>query len=174
LLLGTSLSLNCLGDVAQAQGRYEAARDLQTQSLQIGRQIQNVPVVDQALLSLGDLAYTQREYVRARACYEAVLAIPRQGIHPGRARMARALRGLAKLAALKGRASSAVRLLGAAEALREATGARLLRHEQPELEQHLAALRRQLGEPAFMAAWESGRALTWQEATAYALRRTSK
>jgi hypothetical protein len=40
---------------------------------------------------------------------------------------------------------------------------------QEEYEHELSAIRAALGEEAFAAAWEAGRALSWEQAIAYAL-----
>jgi hypothetical protein len=81
---------------------------------------------------------------------------------------ANALEVLAGLAQRRGRTERAVRLYGAAEALREArafprpaTHARLY-------EAAVAVARSALDEPAFSAAWAAGRTLGWDEVLAEA------
>ncbi len=69
--------------------------------------------------------------------------------------------------------SRAARLLGAAEALRENTRLPMTLYERPEYEQHLTAVREQMGEAAFAAAWAEGRTLTMEQAMEYALKETS-
>ena len=61
------------------------------------------------------------------------------------------------------------RLLGAAEALREAMGSPLPPCDRPDRERSIASLRARLDEDAFSAAWAEGRGMTWEEAVAYAL-----
>ena len=76
---------------------------------------------------------------------------------------------LAGPAAAKGQSERAVRLLGASEALREATGLGLQAADQFEIDRYVASARAQLDEATFEAAWAEGRAMTLEEAVAYAL-----
>jgi hypothetical protein len=61
------------------------------------------------------------------------------------------------------------RLLGAAEALRAAAGAPVRRRNQALYDLTTAAARGLLEEEAFGAAWRAGRAMSLEEAVAYAL-----
>ena len=83
--------------------------------------------------------------------------------------LALALERLACVSATEGRGAEGVRLFGAAAALREAIGAVFSRDERDECERTIAAAREALGEEAFEAAWAEGRAMTMEEAIAYAL-----
>ena len=58
---------------------------------------------------------------------------------------------------------------GAASALRESIGSPWSPAEQEEIDQQVAAVREALGEAAFAAAWDAGRAMTWEQAVEYAL-----
>ncbi|MBA2755675.1 MAG: hypothetical protein H0U40_14645, partial [Chloroflexia bacterium] len=58
---------------------------------------------------------------------------------------------------------------GAEAAIRTATGAGIERDEQGDHARDVALAREALGEAAFAAAWEAGRELTPDEATAEAL-----
>jgi len=83
--------------------------------------------------------------------------------------IANALEELAKLAGVKGQRERAVRLLGAAESLREAIGAPMYLPERSDYEQIVTELRSALGDEAFAVAWEEGRTMTLEQAIAYAL-----
>jgi hypothetical protein len=88
-------------------------------------------------------------------------------VYDGR-RGALCLRRMAAVAAARGDAGWAARLAGAAAALRSAIGM------QPAagsgaVEQHIATARVTLGDAEFTGAWEAGRALSLEEATAEAL-----
>jgi hypothetical protein len=63
----------------------------------------------------------------------------------------------------------AARLWGAADALREITGYTMLVREAGVYEPYMSAVRSELGESAFRAAWEEGRAMTEEQAIALAL-----
>jgi hypothetical protein len=66
-------------------------------------------------------------------------------------------------------AERAARLFGAAEGLFEATGGGLAAADQAEHDRYLALAREQLDEAVFGAAWAEGRAMTMEQAVAYAL-----
>jgi hypothetical protein len=59
--------------------------------------------------------------------------------------------------------------LGVAEALRQTIGAPLIQAEREELDQDIIATRSQLGEEAFQSAWAQGRAMTLEQAIAFAM-----
>jgi hypothetical protein len=61
------------------------------------------------------------------------------------------------------------RLLGTAQALREAIRRPMAPPDRPLVDRAVAAARRSLGEEAVAAAWAEGRAMTLEQAVAYAL-----
>jgi hypothetical protein len=67
-----------------------------------------------------------------------------------------------------GKPSRAVRLYAAAQALRQAIDMAFSLAQTGEYEANLASARTQLDPPAFAEAWADGRALTMEEAVAYA------
>jgi predicted ATPase len=78
--------------------------------------------------------------------------------------------GLAGVAAREGRAKRAARLFGVADALSEKTGAGVSWSVLQSLnERDLASTREMLGPATFEKAWAEGRAMTLEEAVAYAL-----
>ena len=76
------------------------------------------------------------------------------------------LEGLASAVAGQGKCAWAVRLLGAAEAVREAIGAPMPPVECASYNRAVAAARAYLGEQAFAAAWSQGREMTPEQALA--------
>jgi non-specific serine/threonine protein kinase len=80
------------------------------------------------------------------------------------------LDGLAGVAAAQARPARAARLLGAAEALREAIGAPTPPAGRAAHEREVAALRAALDGEAYAAAWADGRALPLERAVDYAMR----
>jgi DNA-binding CsgD family transcriptional regulator len=124
----------------------------------------------------GDIALAQGDFATARECYrESLLLRSRAESRPG---IAASLDAFARLAAAQGQAQRALKLVGAAAALHEATGPSLEaqhysyavlpqgpRPTDPLVEQagqHLSA-------QAQNAAQASGRALSLEQAIAYAL-----
>ena len=83
--------------------------------------------------------------------------------------MAGCLAGLAQVAGAAGDAEGAARLFGAAEALRQAIGAPIHPPESALYESCIEAVRCRLGRQAFEAAWAEGRALSLEQAVAFAL-----
>ena len=81
----------------------------------------------------------------------------------------RRLDGLAMVAAQLDQYQRGVQLFGAAQALREHMGTVVHPVDRAEYDQHLALLQEALGEAAFTTAWEVGRAMTADDAIAYAL-----
>jgi len=79
------------------------------------------------------------------------------------------LAGLGSAAALDEEPERAGRLWGAAERLRQAIGCRSAPAARATYERAVAAARAQLGEEAFAAAWAEGRAMSLDQAIAYAL-----
>ena len=76
------------------------------------------------------------------------------------------LAGLAGVAGAEGQPERAARLLGAAEALLEASGTHLIAADRAEYDHNVATVRAQLDEAAFAAAWAEGRALAaddWEQ-----------
>jgi DNA-binding CsgD family transcriptional regulator len=79
------------------------------------------------------------------------------------------LEGIAGLANAAGQPAHAARLFGAAEALCESAGVPLPPVMRAEYDLDVAATRAQLDEPTFATAWDARRALTLEQAIAYAL-----
>jgi hypothetical protein len=119
-----------------------------------------------ALRNLGRVAVHQGDYSRARALLADSLAIMCELGH--KYGIAYQLEGSASLAAAEGQTARAARLLGAAEALREAIGAPLLPPDLPDYQQTVVAVRSSMTAEVFAAHWAKGRALTLDEAVAEA------
>jgi tetratricopeptide (TPR) repeat protein len=75
----------------------------------------------------------------------------------------------AELAQAHGQAARAARLLGAAQALRDAMGMPLPAAHRGDHERHVDATRAAIGEEAFDAAWAAGQAMTFDRTLAYAI-----
>jgi hypothetical protein len=86
--------------------------------------------------------------------------------------VAYSLEGLASLAAAQRRPERAMRLAGAAAALRAASGAVAVRAGQAQFARWLKAARRALGDTASEALWAEGQAMSLLGAIAFALEAT--
>ena len=148
------------GDFAQAAARYEA-------SLPVVRELGDRVGLGISLMNLGAATRGLGEIERAAAAYHEALEIQRE--LGNLEHMAYNLYGFAGLALDRGRDEQAARLLGAAAALAEATGAVVERVDRDQVDRDVAEVRTRLGEPAFAAAWAAGRALPLADAVAEAL-----
>jgi tetratricopeptide (TPR) repeat protein len=120
-----------------------------------------------ALDNLAWAALVRGDHERARALHEETLALCRE--LGDRLIGSESMEGLACAAAARGEAERSARLFGAAEALgyQQAPAERALR------EPYLAAARSMLEKAAWEAAWAEGRAMTFEEAVAYALEKAA-
>jgi ATP/maltotriose-dependent transcriptional regulator MalT len=159
-------ALRLLGDVEARQGNADRARTLLEASLAHGRQVGRWLAAWPAV-NLAHLLAEQHDPAGARALLrEALISYRDAGDREG---VARSLEGCARLAATEGLAAQAVRLAGAAAALRVAAGSPLPTEEQLALDRHLAPARATLGGRAADAAWAAGRSWPAEQATAEAL-----
>jgi tetratricopeptide (TPR) repeat protein len=160
-------ALRGLGIVAEAQGDYAVARRHYEEALALMRELGDRRGIALSLNNLGDVARDRGDYAAARALHEESLAIGRE---LGDRAIAWILESFAMLALREGATRNrAARLLGAAEALREAIGAPLSPGERPDHDRAVAAVRGELGEEAFAAARAEGRAMTLEQAITCAL-----
>src|SRR5579883_1798158 len=157
--------LGLLGLIRLEQGELEAARPLLEESLAIGKQTGVETDAVHLALGLARLLNLQGEVVSARHLYQVSLTLLFE-CNVYKESVAASLEGLASLEAGQEEPRQAVRLWGAAEALRKAIGASMHPLHRPSYEQALARTRRELGEQAFAAAWAEGQRMTPQQVLA--------
>jgi predicted ATPase len=156
-----------LAQVAKNRGDYERAIPLFEDCLRAALEQRDKHAAASAVRSLGELAQAQGDYERAGARLTESLRLLRElGDRPC---AGTTLDSLAVLSAAHGAPQQAARLFAAAQASREAQGLTLPPVEQGRLEQAVAAAREGLDRGAFDAAWAEGRAMTLEQAIAYAL-----
>jgi non-specific serine/threonine protein kinase len=164
---GIAGALFHLGHVARMQDNYAAARSYYEEALALNQEVGNEDGIPWVLCDLGHVGRSQGDYNTARLHYrEALVMFQKQGNKLG---FAYSLEGFASLAAAQGHAERAVRLRGAAEALREAIGVPLPAVDRAQYDHYVETARAALGEKTFAAAWAEGRKMTMEEAVAYAL-----
>jgi len=117
--------------------------------------------------ALGSLALERAAFAEARVRF--LTALPLQRDLGDRFRITHTLDQLARAEEGLDRLADGVRLRAAAEALRIALKTPLVPMARAITDQENAALRTQLGDAAYQAAWDSGAMLTWEEAVALAL-----
>jgi len=116
---------------------------------------------------LGHIARARGDYARARAYYATALGYRRR--YGVRLDYGFTLSGLAALGAAEGQYARGARLGGAAAALCESAGIGPARVQQAHFHELIAAAREGLGEAAFRAAWDAGRAMSLEQAVTYAM-----
>jgi predicted ATPase/class 3 adenylate cyclase len=159
-------SLNNLGNVYLDQGDHLAARNRLEEAVGLQREIGDRFAIAIALHSLGDVTRTQGDYPASRTQYEESLTILWE--LGERFYIAQVLESMGGLAALQGEPERALRLSGAAAALRETIGAPLSSTEQDKLDQMLRPARQALGEAAAPTEAKGG-AMSLEQAIAEAL-----
>jgi predicted ATPase len=162
-----ALTLSELGWLALFEEDYTQSGILLAESLAIFQANGDIANASFTLFFLGHLAREQGDFARARARFiESLEMLPlsqyRWALHG-------LLDGLACLAAAQGQAVRALRLSGAASVRREAIEAAVGRSWEAKYRQWLAPAWQSLGEEASRAARAEGRALTQEQALAYAL-----
>jgi predicted ATPase/DNA-binding CsgD family transcriptional regulator len=160
-------TLNKLARLVFYEGDHAAARALHEESLARGRQAGNTWDIAIALGDLGDVSHALGDDAAARGLYAQSLAVWQElGDERG---IAQGLEGVAILAAATSRPEQAVRLLGAAHAMRERITEPSSPSRRASLERLLDAARAALGEAAYTRAWAAGRAMPPDQAVAEAL-----
>jgi len=162
---GAAYALDNFGLMACRRADFPSAQAHYERALALSRELGDGRGTARTLIHLADLASQQGDAVSARSLYAEGLGI-RQTLGDTSG-IASALERLAWVAT-GDHPDRAARLLGAAEALRQAIGASLNPSARAEYDRHLAALRERLGEEQFTRAWEQGRKMTADDAVAYA------
>jgi predicted ATPase len=164
---GVAWALNHQGDAASEQGDAGGARALYERSLAIFRDIGDQWGIAGTLADMGNLAREQADYGGARLLYEESMRIFQRLEH--KRGIARLLECFACSAAAEGQPERALRLAGAAAALRQGLGAPLPRTDQAMLERRLEPAREALADRDSAAVWMEGWAMPLEKAIETAL-----
>jgi predicted ATPase/class 3 adenylate cyclase len=160
-------SLINLGNVIRDQGNRMEAREKLEEALGLLREVGDKWMLGAALDNLGIVLRNLDEYNKARDRFEEALLIFRD--LDDHRMMAYVLEDFANLAALENEPVRALRLAGAAAALREEINVHLSSFEAEELEESLKAARQELDEGAQEEAMRVGRLMPLDEVVNYAL-----
>jgi predicted ATPase/DNA-binding CsgD family transcriptional regulator len=157
---GVAQTLYGMGGLARARGDHEAALGHFRNALALYREIDARPEIARCLAGIGWVALSRGDLELARSSLAESL---RLSLATGqRLAVARGLDAFAMLAVARGDPARAVRLEGAALALREAVGH--VPSARPRLDDLLAAVRREQGAPAAEALLAEGAAMTADQA----------
>jgi tetratricopeptide (TPR) repeat protein len=159
--------MNHQGDVAREQGDPVEARKLYEQSLAAFRELGDPWGIAGALEDLGTLSREQGEFKKAGEALKESLEIF-LGLEHKRG-VARLLEAFAGLAAAEREPERALRLAGAAAALRQSVGAPLRAAEQARLDWSLGPAVKALFAEVARTSWAEGRVLSMKAAVGEAL-----
>lgn len=166
-------ALNNLGLAAQDEGDLDLARSFYDESLLIKKELGDRVGIAKSLSHLARLALQQEDYEGAMAyCQEGLeLSLDTGDQQP----VPEFLQTLAGIAAAREDTERGTRLMGAADALREAAildgnPATLTKNEQEEIEHWVHHSKSKLGDDLFNSAWKEGRSLTQDQILEIALR----
>jgi len=166
------IELHELGNVATAQHEYMVAAHFYAESLAIRREFGDRRGISWLHLDLGYLALYQEDTDRALTLFRESLSVLRDiRDHEG---LAHCLVALGVWMVAQGQPEQGTRLLGAAEAVLEGVDCRLQFEHRVVHMSTIAALHTQLDEATFAAMWAEGRAMSLEQALAYALQQTSR
>jgi non-specific serine/threonine protein kinase len=167
---GIADALGGLGEVAVALGDTAAARACYDEACALAGQPSGEQFPEWGARALALMACALGEAGAARAHAQRAVALWRDPARRGRHsyRIAALLEDFAALAAARAQPARALRLVGAADALRAGTGNRRYPLRQAYLDRHLAPARRALGGGA-AAALAAGHALTLDQAISEAV-----
>jgi tetratricopeptide (TPR) repeat protein len=163
-------ALNKQGNVLRGLGEVERAVSCFEESLALCREFGSQIVLSAPLHNLGFVALQRGEDAHAEAYFAEGLEVARQ--LRDEEEIGACLAGLAGVAGARGHFERAAQLFGVMEALRAANVESLDRANQIVYDRSMAAVRAQIDEAAFAAAWIEGQAMSLDQAIAYALERS--
>src|SRR5262249_3966698 len=164
-------SLFLLGDVIWWHRKDAAsARPLFEESLTLVSQTRDRHNLEYVLLALGQLAQARGDHDEAQSRYEDVVALFQEsgGIDYRAFDVSCVVLVFAQLAVARGDPHQAARLFGSAHAALEKPYLRF--GDGDAINRDMAVTRRQLGDSAFLAEFETGRAIPMEDALEYVVR----
>jgi non-specific serine/threonine protein kinase len=163
-------ALTGLQQVALRQGELSTARRFVEESLPLARRIGEAWVLPFSLDELAQVEIAEGHHTEARtALSESLHLRQEQGNRSG---IVFSLASIAALAAAESQPRCAVQLAAAAATVGRAIGVQLTPMEQAMVDKWLVPLQQALGQDAIDSAWESGRAMSIEQALELALATT--
>jgi tetratricopeptide (TPR) repeat protein len=161
-----AMCLSHLGDVAKARQDPPTARAMYERAIATSGRRGDQWAVALTLVDLGDLFSDQGDHRAAHEKLSKALGLAREiGYHMG---IARGLAAFARSAARRGQAERAMRLSGAAAAIRQLVGAPMTPEEEAQLTHDLEPVRQALGAAA-PDVEKTGFKMTLEDAIEFAL-----
>lgn len=164
--LGIWSRLNLLGEIARSEGNYALAKEFHFRGYAMAQEMGRKSSIDISAGNLGAVVLREGNLARARELFAESLRLSNemeQGLlYP--------LRGFASVAAVQKQMTRAARLFAAADSLQtEGDLIKMNPADEADYDHYLNLIRAQLDQASFNAAWEEGRAMTVEQAVAYAL-----
>jgi tetratricopeptide (TPR) repeat protein len=161
-----SFALNNLGEVARTRGQHEQARTYYEESEALLRSSSDKGDLARLIHTLGYIAQHEGELAQAEAQFrESLRMFRRLGNRRG---MAECMAGLAGLKARQGNAEWGAIMLSAAESALKVTGGAWWPADRVEVEANQRIIRSALSEIDLTAAQKKGKAMTLEQALAFA------
>lgn len=160
--------LNSMGENARRQRIYDQALGYYREAQEVARRIGDMFLVMGENLNIGLVLVRENEVATGEALLRADM---RERISQGRidGNTIWNLWGLALVATRQGRLERAARLFGGAIQLSESTSFAVAPPDRAAFEADIAAVRDELGETTFIAAWEWGAKLRREQLLAFAM-----
>jgi tetratricopeptide (TPR) repeat protein len=160
-------ALMSLGKANHSRGDYATAQSLFQESMNLMRELGDRSGIAWLLANLGKVAYEQDNLDLARRLLAESLSLHRE-LRDKKGTLG-SLEGLVSVMLAQAKIQKAAKLWGATSTLRESIGVPHSRIEREKYDRLLGQARAALGEDTFTSAWKEGCALTWEQATEYAL-----
>jgi tetratricopeptide (TPR) repeat protein len=166
-----SFLIEALGELALREGNYAEARSYFEEGIALARESGRINANYWIFSFLAYTALRQGDYEQARSLFiEAQDGFKTAGLKIG---VTYTLEGLASLAVAQQRPAQAAQLFAYTDATREAVDNARPPIEQADVDRDMAIIRAQLNEADFAAAQAAGRAMSMEQAIAYALESTA-
>jgi non-specific serine/threonine protein kinase len=162
-----AITLNNLGDVARHLGSLDRAQEWFEEAVALFRELDARATLGQSLQGLASLQLKRGEYAQVAEVLRESLTIAGELKSPQN--VAFCLESFAQLAAAQAQMERAARLFGAAEGLREVSGALLSTGSRTALQPTVDAVHSGLTEDTWCSAQAEGRAMSLERAVEYAL-----
>jgi predicted ATPase/DNA-binding SARP family transcriptional activator len=161
------MALSFLGDIYVVRNNEVHAREAYEEGIKLLRETNNSNILAYAVRRLGYLALKETDYKRANVLFrESLMRNQELGHQIG---IAGAMTGLAALALEVGKLSRAAQLYGSIEGRLAALSLPLYITDQVEFNRGISALRARLDEKTYAKFWTKGKAMSLDEAIAFAL-----
>lgn len=164
---GITLLTSNLGEFFNEIGLHERAANLLSESLSISYQLNGQYRIARILNRLALVARDQGNYIEAKSLFRQSMAFYQTNIN--KCDIALSLEDISRMCKLRGYNVQAIKVLGSASLIRDQISAPVLTYAAKKYDSHISALRSALGDEAFEKYWAQGRAMSMDEAIAYAL-----